>query len=874
MSEKKEKSKLSLSAKAKKFDVPLGTLKKVFRRGVAAWNSGHRPGTTPQQWGHARVNSYLRKGKTYHTADKDLREDAEQLNELKKETLQSYLEKRRAPKISDIARAETVGKPEERQKDIERANLTRIGRARAKRKLQQIHKAENPQELVQQHHDLHHPYASRVPGVPDKPGSVYWGDHVEHEDVNQLFERLLFLDADPEQASAASALEKSGKSPEQIWKEKGAFKDPYTGKWTKEISDKQMDLPGFKPQTSFVKSDKKAQTKPAQAAIKHDELFRQVPGVKATQVTTQSITPVERIFGDVPYRGQYSGPDLRRGYRPPSIRTLTTSKKGALDVMAHELQHNVDALQNRMNKPKYSVDNFNQSKLTNMLRHSVDPNEIRANATMSRRELDDKQRRERFPLKDYKLGASVFGGKVGVPLTMVPKSLREMQLVGTDEYRQHAIAMTPGQDQEIEDVFPLEAYGMQINEPTEEVTNSESDGSIESGNTEPSPMSFRSIRKKLQEQEVAELEGEEEEVEGEEEELEDDGYEDGVDFTPNLKTKKAKNDGPINYARVDNSGLPILSTAIYEGKKVAPKPIAKPVAKPKPLLSRITKTAGRIGGAVTLAAAADKARSGDLRGAATDVGIEAGTNLLAKKAGKSLLKKIPLVGAGIGLAGAAQRARAGDYLGAAGEAASGIASTLPGAGTAVSTGIDAALLARDLSKKQKPKQTVAEAVEYHTENNISLIENIYRPGSEMFFEMLFEAKRLYAEGAYTPKDEYEQDLLESDIGEVAEYEGQPVLLDFPFEEELNEEKDPTRGKGIGKPFRSRGGGAVYVKNEKGNIIKVNFSQSGMKKRFNEPARVKSFVARHHCYSNKDRTSASYWACRWPRYFSDSGQQWW
>ena len=173
-----------------------------------------------------------------------------------------------------------------------------------------------------------------------------------------------------------------------------------------------------------------------------------------------------------------------------------------------------------------------------------------------------------------------------------------------------------------------------------------------------------------------------------------------------------------------------------------------------------------------------------------------------------------------------------------------------------------------------PKQTVAEAVEYHTENNISLIENIYRPGSEMFFEMLFEAKRLYAEGAYTPKDEYEQDLLESDIGEVAEYEGQPVLLDFPFEEELNEEKDPTRGKGIGKPFRSRGGGAVYVKNEKGNIIKVNFSQSGMKKRFNEPARVKSFVARHNCYGNKDRTSASYWACRWPRYFSDSGQQWW
>lgn len=70
-----EEAENSLAAKAKKFGVPLGTLKTVYKRGVAAWNSGHRPGTTPQQWGHARVNSYLRKGKgTYHGADKDLRE--------------------------------------------------------------------------------------------------------------------------------------------------------------------------------------------------------------------------------------------------------------------------------------------------------------------------------------------------------------------------------------------------------------------------------------------------------------------------------------------------------------------------------------------------------------------------------------------------------------------------------------------------------------------------------------------------------------------------------------------------------------------------------------------------------------------------------
>ena len=43
---------------------------------MAAWKTGHRPGTTPQQWAMARVNSYIGKGKgTYHGADKDLREE-------------------------------------------------------------------------------------------------------------------------------------------------------------------------------------------------------------------------------------------------------------------------------------------------------------------------------------------------------------------------------------------------------------------------------------------------------------------------------------------------------------------------------------------------------------------------------------------------------------------------------------------------------------------------------------------------------------------------------------------------------------------------------------------------------------------------------
>jgi len=62
-----------LKAKAEKSGMPLGILRKVYNRGIAAWRTGHRPGTTPQQWGMARVNSFVTKSSgTWGKADKDL----------------------------------------------------------------------------------------------------------------------------------------------------------------------------------------------------------------------------------------------------------------------------------------------------------------------------------------------------------------------------------------------------------------------------------------------------------------------------------------------------------------------------------------------------------------------------------------------------------------------------------------------------------------------------------------------------------------------------------------------------------------------------------------------------------------------------------
>ena len=69
----REKSDVSLAKKAKASGMPAGILKKVYKRGVAAWRTGHRPGTNPQQWGNARVNSFISKSKgTWGGADKDL----------------------------------------------------------------------------------------------------------------------------------------------------------------------------------------------------------------------------------------------------------------------------------------------------------------------------------------------------------------------------------------------------------------------------------------------------------------------------------------------------------------------------------------------------------------------------------------------------------------------------------------------------------------------------------------------------------------------------------------------------------------------------------------------------------------------------------
>ena len=81
---------------------------------------------------------------------------------------------------------------------------------------------------------------------------------------------------------------------------------------------------------------------------------------------------------------------------------------------------------------------------------------------------------------------------------------------------------------------------------------------------------------------------------------------------------------------------------------------------------------------------------------------------------------------------------------------------------------------------------------------------------------------------------------------------------------IGEAEYKGRKVSLGKPFLTPDGPkkrSVYVKNDKGNVVKVNFGDPNMRIKKNIPARRKSFRARHKCDTAKDRTSARYWSCK-------------
>lgn len=88
-----------------------------------------------------------------------------------------------------------------------------------------------------------------------------------------------------------------------------------------------------------------------------------------------------------------------------------------------------------------------------------------------------------------------------------------------------------------------------------------------------------------------------------------------------------------------------------------------------------------------------------------------------------------------------------------------------------------------------------------------------------------------------------------------------------YDQIIAEEKDKKKVK-LNKPFRTPGGPkkfSVYVKNDKGNIVKVNFGDPNMEIKRDDPERRKSYRARHNCDNPGPKWKANYWSCKmWSR----------
>lgn len=175
---------------------------------------------------------------------------------------------------------------------------------------------------------------------------------------------------------------------------------------------------------------------------------------------------------------------------------------------------------------------------------------------------------------------------------------------------------------------------------------------------------------------------------------------------------------------------------------------------------------------------------------------------------------------------------------------------------------------------------LSEGLKWHLKQGVSFESPVYRAGTEKYFSLIKEARRLFTAGFYEPTSEFEKDLLESDLGEYGTFEGVQVPLDFPMKDDVVvEAKYKGREVELGKPSKGSGGRAyVYVRNPKtGKIIKVNFGSSMPDAMGDSEAarkRRKSFGDRHNCADKKDKTKAGYWACRATKFFGRNIPGWW
>lgn len=206
------------------------------------------------------------------------------------------------------------------------------------------------------------------------------------------------------------------------------------------------------------------------------------------------------------------------------------------------------------------------------------------------------------------------------------------------------------------------------------------------------------------------------------------------------------------------------------------------------------------------------------------------------------------------------------------------------------------------------KTPVQQAIEEHVARGVPFRECIFRPGSTAFREFYRTVRDMHSQGLLE-LDWEDEELLETDIGELVRLNDEVIPLDVPFMEDMSDEEVDEfhkeldklvhkhlghssdeedqmdeaeyNGKKVKLNSPKRGGSKkfyVYVKNPKtGRVKKISWGDTtGLSVKAKNKGAVKSFVARHKCKQANDKTTARYWSCRTPRYKSlgVKGGQWW
>ncbi len=186
---------------------------------------------------------------------------------------------------------------------------------------------------------------------------------------------------------------------------------------------------------------------------------------------------------------------------------------------------------------------------------------------------------------------------------------------------------------------------------------------------------------------------------------------------------------------------------------------------------------------------------------------------------------------------------------------------------------------------------ISEGLRYHLDNQIPLVENVYRYGSESYFNLINEVRDLYNKGK-VDLSFMDEELIKTDIGKKAVFEGKEVWLEIPMEDNEILSEAKFRGKTVktSSPQRSSSGGKAYrvyvsgcakkTKSNPSGVKQIRFGSGGLRAKLNDPDRKKAYNARHGCSKGRhnDKCKAGYWSCRLPRYAKklglSGGGTWW